>query len=366
MRIIALLPVRNEAWIIERTLRVLSTFCDHIIVADQRSTDGTRQILKMFAPKVAVIDNTDSFHSTRIRWRLLDAARSIDGNHLVLLFDADEIPTANITHPEVLSYITSLKPGHAWELPWIQLWRSPVFWRNDDSIWSNRWIPCVFRDDRTVRYGPITAAIDHNLRIPVCHTVMRTDLVLLLHYQWVLMERKRSKDAWYRALEVMAFGKQAREVNDYYRVTRDERQVRLSPIDPEWVAGWQDMGIDLEHFEAEPLYWYDVEVLRWFREKGPAYFAALDLWDVDWEHKRQLALAQGYEGIPAEPVRDPRTWEQKLYHAYLARFQRQPFWRDPADLLRLADQGLRRLAKGLGLKRSRLEGLGLLKPRPPE
>jgi glycosyltransferase involved in cell wall biosynthesis len=45
MQIIALMPVRNEAWIIERTLRTLATFCDRIIVANQRSVDGTAEIL---------------------------------------------------------------------------------------------------------------------------------------------------------------------------------------------------------------------------------------------------------------------------------------------------------------------------------
>ncbi len=196
------------------------------------------------------------------------------------------------------------------------------------------------------------------MRIPVCHNTIRTDLIKVLHYQWVLFERKRSKEAWYRIIEVMASGKGMEEINYYYRVSRDERKVRLSPVDPEWVAGWQELGIDLEHIEDGPLYWYDVEVLRYFAEKGTAYFAPLDLWDVDWEQKRLLALNQGYEGIPADPIRDPRTWEQKLSHAYLTRVQRNPFWRDPSDLIRLADLGLRKLAKGLGLKRKHLGPLG--------
>jgi hypothetical protein len=156
----------------------------------------------------------------------------------------------------------------------------------------------------------------------------------------------------------------AAEINYYYRVTRDDRHVRLSPIDPEWVARWRKLGIDLDNFAEEPLYWYDVEVLRWFKEKGPAHFAPLDLWDVGWEQKRQWARAQGYEDIPEDPIRDPRTREQKVYHAYLAKFQRNPFWRDPLDLIRLTEQGLRKLAKGVGLRREHLERLGVLGPSP--
>jgi glycosyltransferase involved in cell wall biosynthesis len=358
------MPVRNEAWIIGRTLSALATFCDHIIVADQRSSDGTRQILDSFSPKVLVIDNPNTIHSTTIRWQLLDAARNFEGNNFLFLIDADEIPTANITDASILNAVIDLQPGTALEIPWIQLWRHPLWWRDDASVWSQRWIAMGFRDDRTVRYEPLSALNDHNSRIPACRQVQRLQNLKLLHYQFVLFNRKRSKECWYRAAEAVELGvEQAADINHYYRVARDEREVRLSPIDPEWVAGWRELGIDLEHFEEEPLYWYDVEVLRWFKEKGPDYFAPLDLWDVDWEAKRRLARAQGFEGIPAEPVADPRSLEQKLYHAYLGRFQHNPFWRDPRELLHLADRGARWLAKGLGLRRHHLEHWKLLKPK---
>jgi hypothetical protein len=93
-------------------------------------------------------------------------------------------------------------------------------------------------------------------------------------------------------------------INYYYRVARDERDVRLSPLDPEWLLGWRSMGIDLDNFQEEPLYWYDIEVLRYFSEQGAAYFASLDIWDLDWEAKRRLALAQGYEGIPRKAIQE--------------------------------------------------------------
>jgi glycosyltransferase involved in cell wall biosynthesis len=364
MKIISLMPVKNEAWIIGRTLSALATFCDHIIVADQGSTDGTLQILESFSPQVTIIENPDMTYSNRIRWILLEEARNFEGDNFILLADADEIPTANIMTVEVLDTVTNLTPGTAIEIPWIQLWRHPLWWRDDDSLWSKRWIYVGFRDDRAVKYESVVNINDHKPRIPECRQILRSDNIKLLHYQFVLFDRKRSKECWYRAGEAVALGlDKAADINYYYRVARDERQVHLSPIDPEWVAGWRELGIDLEHFEEEPLYWYDVEVLRWFKEKGPAYFAPLDLWDVDWEAKRQFALAQGFEGIPPEPVVDPRSLEQKLYHAYLGRFQHNPFWRDPKELLHLADRGARWLAKGLGLRRHQLEHWQLLKPK---
>ena len=59
MRVIALLPVKNEAWVLEHTLACLSSFCDVVLVNDQRSEDGSRKIGKRF-PKVVWIDSPES------------------------------------------------------------------------------------------------------------------------------------------------------------------------------------------------------------------------------------------------------------------------------------------------------------------
>src|SRR5260221_7948741 len=44
VKIIALLPIRNEAWVLEHALACLSGFCDVIIASDQQSTDDSRAI----------------------------------------------------------------------------------------------------------------------------------------------------------------------------------------------------------------------------------------------------------------------------------------------------------------------------------
>jgi glycosyltransferase involved in cell wall biosynthesis len=358
-QIIALMPVRNEAWIVERTLRTLSTFCDRIIVADQRSGDGTLEILKRFAPKVEVIENPSQTHSTRVRWQLLKAAREYGEKNFLLFTDADEILSANLIEENRLDYWLSLPPGTSISLELINLWRSPNVWRNDASVWSARWMEIGFRDDGKLQYGALDATLDHNKRIPGCQDIKPIDQVKLLHFQFVVFERMRSKQRWYRALEVVELGREhAEATNYYYRVTRDERHVRLEPIKREWTSGWQDLGIDLESFEEAPLYWYDVEVLRYFKEQGPEFFAPVDLWDVDWEQKRQLAMAQGFKDIGEAPIVDPRSAEERLYHTYLHRFFLTPPWRAPRELIQLPVRWLRQRARSLGLNRSLFTRLG--------
>jgi hypothetical protein len=51
MKIIALMPVRNEAWVLPHSLACLSAFCDVILVNDQSSEDESREICRRF-PKV--------------------------------------------------------------------------------------------------------------------------------------------------------------------------------------------------------------------------------------------------------------------------------------------------------------------------
>jgi hypothetical protein len=354
-RIIAMMPVRNEDWILDRTIRTRCSFCDVILVANQRSTDETRVILKRHAPKVVVIDNADTSHSTKVRWHLLDAAREYQGNNFLILADADEIFTPNIMDENKLDDLVSIKPGTGVEVPWIQLWRSPFLWRNDHSIWSNRWQGVAFRDDRCMGYGEILRLNDHNGRIPVSCRIFRFSEVKLLHFQFVVFHRMLSKQRWYRAREALELSpKRAREINRYYCCTRDERHLHLDPIPPEWMDGWKNIGVDLGDFKEEPLYWYDVELLRYFAEKGTPYFAPIDLWDVDWEEKRKLAKEQGYDGIPDEPIGDPRSFEQRLYHTYLHRFFHTPPWRDASDLGKKLYRSFRIALRSTGLRRPHL------------
>ena len=57
--LVVLTPVRNEAWILPAFLKATSLWADYIIIADQMSTDGSRDIYPQFE-KVIVVDNTNN------------------------------------------------------------------------------------------------------------------------------------------------------------------------------------------------------------------------------------------------------------------------------------------------------------------
>src|SRR3989454_11615746 len=109
VRIVVVTPVRNEAWILERFLSVTSRFADHIIVADQRSSDDSRAICSRY-PKVTVIDNpTDEFNERDRQLLLLRQARAlVPPPRGILALEADEILPANA--PDTPSWRAILAP----------------------------------------------------------------------------------------------------------------------------------------------------------------------------------------------------------------------------------------------------------------
>lgn len=327
MKTIALMPVKNEVWIIRKTLTALSQFCDAIVVADQNSTDGTRDILDRF-DKVQVIENTEKFHSQHVRTLLLNAARDYYGYNLIFNFDADEIPAATLLDPSVLQKFVDLPVGDSAKLPWINLWRTPTHYRNDDSVWTNRRIASVYRDDRKSGYTTKYIANDHATRIPeqFLKKSILIDEVPVLHYQHVLFDRMLAKQRWYRISEKLTTSDTDETINRKYIISRDEHKMHLDTVPSAWLDGWRNLGLDLTAFSSKDIYWYEKEILEFFNEHGVHKFSNLDIWDVDWEAKRKIALALGCEKVPQKPIEDPRTLDEKYYHRYLGKHFRTPGW----------------------------------------
>lgn len=89
-QLIVITPVRNEAWVLEAFLTHCSSWADRIIVADQHSTDGSREIALRF-PKVTLIDNDNTeMHQAAARSLLFREVDRIEGEKTVFALDADE------------------------------------------------------------------------------------------------------------------------------------------------------------------------------------------------------------------------------------------------------------------------------------
>lgn len=91
--------VRNEEDIIAQTVRHMAYHCDHLVIADNASTDGTREILDSLAtrlPITVIADDDPAYYQSRKMTKLAEIAASIsaewnDPLPWIVPFDADEL-----------------------------------------------------------------------------------------------------------------------------------------------------------------------------------------------------------------------------------------------------------------------------------
>jgi hypothetical protein len=276
MKVIGLMPVRNEAWVLRQSLQSLTAFCDVVIVSDQRSDDESRSVCREF-PRVVVLESPTSEVCERARWQLLDAARSYDGHNLLWWSDADEIVSPRLLSAFLQSHAPHLTPGTAVECLFYHLWGSAGRYRDDASMYRPHWKALGWVDDRSADYDRSIALPLHEPRVVAGPgRTIRTDAVPVFHLQWLLPRRNQMKQAWYRCREMMQGGKSAVEINRRYAITLPVRRAATSRVPREWVSDvtFPDMRID-----RDPS-WHEREILAWFDERGIEFFEPLEIWHI--------------------------------------------------------------------------------------
>ena len=99
--LVCLTPVKNESWILHRFLKSASLWADHIIIADQNSTDNSREIALQYSKVILIENNAEEFNEPERQKLLIDKAREIEGKRVIIALDADEMLTSNfLTSPE--------------------------------------------------------------------------------------------------------------------------------------------------------------------------------------------------------------------------------------------------------------------------
>jgi len=301
---IVLTPVRNEAWILDRFLACVSPWADHIVVADQDSSDGSRAIAARH-PKVTLIDNPARDYDEGERQRLLlDAARNFEGRRVVFALDADEIPAAGWPESATFEALCDAAPGTVVRMRWANI--LPGF--------GSSWLPRTemvfgFVDDGAPHHGERI----HSVRLPVATSApsVSLDSVPVLHYQYANWRRMKSKQRWYQCWELLNVpGKRPIQLyRQYHHMDAIPREL-IEPLPDTWIRPYEAGGIDMRTIPSERHYPWDEEVLGWIGTHGAGRFRKLDIWDVDWA---AIAHAAGLEAPDADP-RGPLT---RSIHSWL-------------------------------------------------
>lgn len=308
-KLVCLTPVRNEAWILDVFLACTSMWADHIIIVDQCSDDGSREIARAH-PKVTLIENDSPEYNEKLRQKMLiEAARAIEGPKVLVALDADEFFVADFIGGDEWNGMLSAEPGTVFTMQWACVRPDKESYYVFDAEF-----PLVYVDDGYEHQGTEI----HSPRLPLPPHTPRIPLgVKTLHLAMVDRARFDSKIRWYQCWEMLT-GKWDRRSFELYRFYHTEYAIapsRLMPLPSSWIDGYGNanpMG-----YRSEPYYRWDGEMLDLLIGHGPSRFRQADVWGVDWNGMHKAI--RGSE--PPVPLDDPRSFVEKRIHRWLEETQ---------------------------------------------
>ncbi|WP_323202506.1 glycosyltransferase family 2 protein [Nostoc sp. UHCC 0251] len=299
-KIIVVTPVKNEDWILDRFLSVTSQFADLIIIADQNSTDGSKEICNKY-PKVKLIENQlEQYDEASRQILLLQTARQLVPDHkIILALDADEIMAANAIHTIGWQTMLKAQPGTILCFEKPDLYLKPEQCIRYDVAW-----PLGYVDDG-VEHQPKRV---HSIRIPIPDNAPRLDIhdVKIIHYAITRLTAQSSKWRMYSVIEnIYRVNPLFRRRKSYSSVKNWTQGGTLQKACYEWFEGWERSGIDMKTIINYKYYWQDVEVIKYFHKYGIKRFWLDDIWNFNWEACRLYAQQQGIQDIPSIPIQKP-------------------------------------------------------------
>jgi len=327
--LICLTPTRNEAWIIKQFLAAAKNWADHIVVADQGSTDGTFEELKSTPGVQVIINDSLVFDEAYRQSILLNCARQFEGKRILIGLDADEALSANCLESKDWERIEDAKPGTVLRFRWVNI--LPGFTR--------AWIPPSHS-----AFGYVDDGCDfsgwriHSPRVPQPSgaPVLDLDEIVVLHFQYVAWARMIAKHRWYQAWEHLNDEQKGplQIFREYHHMYGGWDKSEIHPIKPEWLEGYDRAGIDFRSLKSEAVTSWDKEVLQMLRERGGEHFRKIAIWDKNW------MVFAGQLGMNGADFSDPRSISEKVFHRLLMATQ--------GRRSSLGVRGFERLLRGLG------------------
>ncbi len=280
MKIVGLMLVRNEDWVLRTSLAVALRWCDAVAVLMDRCDDFTEDIVKSYADKYPVIGAT--YDSLEGHWNEMDlrdhlhqAGRAIGGTHFALI-DADEVPTNNYL-PQLRGWMSQLAPGEVLDVPMVPVWDSLNTYRSDDSVWARAWLSLGVMDAPDLSWKPADDGYQHHNRAPHGFTGRMQRGTHgdggVMHLQFAHKKRLLAKHVLYRMVDHIRWP--GRDTVEHLNWKYDQALTapgELSIIPQEWWGPQDRAGI---HLLTQP--YQDLEIKRLIARYGRHAFDGLDL-----------------------------------------------------------------------------------------
>jgi hypothetical protein len=298
--LICLTPVRNEAWILGAFLKATSLWADYIIIADQDSNDGSREIALSFS-KVILIDNfAKEMHQGNTRRLLFNEAIKIKGEKIIFSLDADEFLSGDFMQTKGWKEIINSKPGELFWFKWINLYPNCTKYVQGE-IWM--YWACHYSDD--VINGEFPDFYIHEWRLPYPKSEVnqtQIDDISFIHFARASYSRQKNKEKFYQV--ITKFNEPKKSIVSLYRMYNYYNSEKEYNVNESIYSFYKENGIDL----LTEINLFDVGdnykqlVIKYIEKMGSDYFQGLDIWDKSFLHEYNL--------------NDPRSILIKLLHLY--------------------------------------------------
>jgi len=302
--LICMTPVRNEAWVLHAFLKATSLWADYIIIADQMSIDGSREIALSY-PKVILIENNNPDFNEADRQKLLiDKAREIKGDKILFGLDADELLAANFANTEDWQKILNSKPGDVFWFKWAEIRPDlKTYWESEKTYY-----PWVFHDDNIEPHGNYVRNM-HSMRIPYPIEEKQMYYVndfRVLHLAHISVERVNAKRRFYQFVD---WTMNKRSVVKLSRTYMKQKNEPIFELESNQIDFTDQYGFSVfENIELKDNhFWFDdyiVEKVKYL----PRQIYRLNIWNVDFLKKYNL--------------KDNRGAFTKILHLYLFKTQK--------------------------------------------
>ena len=284
MKLVGLMPVRNEAWVLGFSARVALQWCDELIVSLHQSADESREIVEEVERETDgrcwwIAHHDRAWTEMQQRQALLEQARD-DGTHIALI-DADEILTANLIRTMRLQVLARLDTS-IMMLPLYNL-RGSMTRYHANGTWGRRIVSVAFKDspelewrgDRFHHREPMGRAWR-----PFQPYGQGEGGVLHL---WGANERRlAAKHRLYKITERLRWpDKDVREIEQMYSMYEkgalgdDPRRWTFNSVPESWIGPYRELMEKHLHLDAVP--WQEAECDRLIAEHGRERFAGLSV-----------------------------------------------------------------------------------------
>ncbi len=293
MKIIALIPIKNEALTLKMCLESLRPVVDEYIIFDDNSSDESVDIARSYGAFVLSnnIKNEEIVDMSLRRQILLDEGRRHSGTHFVWL-DGDEAFSSNFSKA-ARKCISDLLPGQKISLFWATLWKSCNQYVVGGSVYASIFKDFIVCDRPDIRFNKMFLSesrtpgpSDDIIKIPF-------DEGAVMHFQYVFWEKNQLKQAWYRCVELIEGSRSARRINNTYRITLDNKNIKIVDIPDEWAEGIEFPRIP----ERTQNSWHFKMILEFFDKYGIEFFEPLQIWHIE-DLKREFIKRVGRKPKP--------------------------------------------------------------------